>query len=290
MASQSSNISLPSTIASTTTIGDDAIPWEYIQSNQSLNSWLGPVPQRTHPSILTSEFPLPSQREFYRNRPVYKMLRPPACYMAIMGILRNEAPTWMGLTLPRIKEDTNLSSRIVLAFEFHPFVIFSSRCLRLVHSALTEKHRRDPIPVYAEPPPESGFPGGSKFDIYFTYLTVTSNLSFEPTEEMYYLLQHIWICSDALSWLRHIRRAATPIIRTMGLAATAECLVGPARRYMEWAGQAGQNVLRIENLVQALCAGFARHPGAFLHDEHFRQLERNIEVWLLLLLILECII
>jgi len=74
-----------------------------------------------------------------------------------------------------------------------------------------------------------------------------------------------------------------PIIHTMGIAATVECLVGPACHYMKWAGQAGQNVLRIESLIQALCAGFAQHPGTFLHNEHFQQLDRNIEVWLLFL-------
>ena len=95
---------------------------------------------------------------------------------------------------------------------------------------------------------------------------------------MYYLLQHIWICSDALGWLRHIRRAATPIIRSMGLAATTEGLVGPALRYMKWARQQGSEIPRIENLVQTLCAGFAQHPGAFLHNEHFQQLDRDIEV------------
>ncbi|KIM86289.1 hypothetical protein PILCRDRAFT_86514 [Piloderma croceum F 1598] len=93
-----------------------------------------------------------------------------------------------------------------------------------------------------------------------------------------FLGANIWICSDALGWLRHIRRVATPIIRTMGLAATAEGLVGPARHYMEWARRVAQNDPRIENLVWVLCAGFAQHMGAFLHDEHFRQLDRNIQI------------
>jgi hypothetical protein len=44
--------------------------------------------------------------------------------MAITGILCNEAPTWMGVTLPKIEEDTNLTSMIIFAFEFHPFIIF----------------------------------------------------------------------------------------------------------------------------------------------------------------------
>ena len=68
------------------TVKEDAIPWEYIQCNQSLNSWLGPVPQWTYSNVLTLKFPLPSQCEFYHNRPVYKMLWPPVCYMAMTGI------------------------------------------------------------------------------------------------------------------------------------------------------------------------------------------------------------
>ena len=168
-------ISLASTIASNSTVKKDAIPWEYIQSNQSLDSWSGPVPQWTRSSVLTPKFPLPSQCEFYYNRPVYKMHWPLACYMAMTGILHNEASTWMGLTLPRIKEDTNLSNTIVLAFEFHPFVIFSSQCLRFIHSALTENHWQKPIPVYAEPL-ESDFPEGHKSDIYLSdVITVTQH-------------------------------------------------------------------------------------------------------------------
>jgi hypothetical protein len=164
---RSSEISLPSTISSTVTNEGDATLWEYIHDSRSLKSWLGPVPQQTQPRVLTPEFILPSQHEFYRHRPVCKMLRPPACYMATTGILRNEAPTWIGLTLPRIKEDTNLTSGIISAFEFHPFVIFSSRCLKLIHSALVEKNWRQPTPVYAELPGPD-FPGGGKSDIYLS--------------------------------------------------------------------------------------------------------------------------
>jgi hypothetical protein len=172
LPSGSSEVSLPSTIASTTTTcieGD--IQWEYIQD--SLTSWLGPVPQPTHPRVLPFEFLLPSQKEFYRHRPISKKLRPPACYMATTGILHNEAPTWMGVTLPKIKEDTNLTSTIVFAFEFHPFLIFSSQCLSLVHSVFVEQNRRLPVPVYAELP-EPDFPGGGKFDIYLSDVTTVT--------------------------------------------------------------------------------------------------------------------
>src|SRR5882724_8228628 len=95
--------------------------------------------------------------------------------MATTGILHNEAPTWMGVTLPRIKEDTNLTSTIALAFEFHPFVIFSSQCLKLAHSTFVEKNWWQPIPVYAELP-GSDFPGGRKSDIYLSdVITVTQH-------------------------------------------------------------------------------------------------------------------
>lgn len=65
----------------------------------------------------------------------------------------------------------------------------------------------------------------------------------------------------------------------MGFAASAEGLEGPARRYVQWARQMGQNIPNIENLVKNLCTGFFQHPGAFLHDESFQSLDRNIEVW-----------
>ena len=164
-----SDISLPSTIVSTSTSdGNNITNWEYIQNHQRPNSWLGPVPQPTQPRVLlTPDFLLPSQREFYRNRPIWKLLRGPARYLATTGILYNDAPTWLAVTLPKINDNTTLTSKIVFAFEFHPFVNFCQRCLNIAHSALVEQNRQKRNPVYAEPP-ESDFPGGGKSsNIYF---------------------------------------------------------------------------------------------------------------------------
>lgn len=107
------------------------------------------------------------------------------------GIIFNDAPTWLALTLPKINDNTTLTSKTVFAFEFHPFVILSSECLAIVHSAFVEQNQQQWYPVYAEPP-ESDFLGGSKSSDIYLFGVITLTL-FDPKleEEMYYLIQHL---------------------------------------------------------------------------------------------------
>jgi hypothetical protein len=147
--------------------------WEYIQTHDSR---LGPVPQPTNPRILlTPGSLLPSQHEFYRRQPIWKRLRGPARYLATTGIIFNEAPTWLGLTLPKIHDNTTLTFQTVFAFELHPFVVFASQCLTIVHSAFVEQNQRQHHPVYAEPP-ESDFPGGRKSSYIYLSSVITLTL------------------------------------------------------------------------------------------------------------------